>query len=68
METLVAAAEGIWLLRYYKSKTIHEYRLPIMHSKTKIGVPHCGQWFFTRMGICSATVRRDGIPILAFTW
>ncbi|HSB93023.1 MAG TPA: family 1 glycosylhydrolase [Flavitalea sp.] len=43
------------------------YRLPIMHTETNIVEPHCVQWFYKEWANVQQ-LRRDGIPILGFTW
>jgi beta-glucosidase/6-phospho-beta-glucosidase/beta-galactosidase len=43
------------------------YRLPIMHTETNITEPHSLQWFYKEWANVQR-LRRDGIPILGFTW
>ena len=49
-------------LQYY-----NRYKLPIMHTETNIRMPACKEWLFKQWANV-ARLRRDGIPIIGFTW
>ncbi|MGZ5255672.1 MAG: glycoside hydrolase family 1 protein, partial [Flavitalea sp.] len=48
--------------QYYK-----RYKLPIMHTETNIVMPNCVQWFWKEWANVQR-LRRDGVPVLGFTW
>ncbi len=43
------------------------YKLPIMHTETNIVMPNCVQWFWKEWANVQR-LRRDGVPVLGFTW
>jgi beta-glucosidase/6-phospho-beta-glucosidase/beta-galactosidase len=45
----------------------HRYKLPIMHTETNIRMPACKEWLLKQWANVHR-LKRDGIPIMGFTW
>ena len=43
------------------------YKLPIMHTETNLIMPNCVEWFYKQWANVHR-LKRDGVPILGFTW
>jgi beta-glucosidase/6-phospho-beta-glucosidase/beta-galactosidase len=45
----------------------NRYKLPIMHTETNIAMPHSVNWLYKEWANVHQ-LKRDGVPILGFTW